>query len=134
MSPVLSPSFWPPAPFGTPFRTPTGKDFLSQENLNPPPGFRPKPHNSRYSLQSPSGFGRSFFNYHGGLSGLGSPLPLPTPIQFDKTDNDQYHHRKAPGFDRPNALTDTQSDAYKNSTLSDKKIMAMKGNGLMGYT
>jgi len=132
MSPLLSPSFWPPAPFvAPPFRSPAGKDLLSQENMNPPPGFRPKPQNLRYPG---GGFNRSIFNYHSGLPGLGSPLHstgVPMPLQIEKVDNEQFHHRKAPGFDRPNTIgmmgpPETPDDAHRSSGLNEKKLLAMK--------
>jgi hypothetical protein len=130
MSPLLSPSFWPPAPFvGAPFRSPTGKELLTQENLAAPPGFRPKSQ-MRYSVPSAGGFNRSLFNYSNGLHGLGSPL-LQGTSQPDKIDNEHYHHRKAPGFDRPNiaglvALPETANDSQKASFTNDKKLLAMK--------
>jgi len=135
MSPLLSPSFWPPSQFmGPPFRSPPGKGMMSQENVNAPPGFRPKPQHMRYSVPSSSSFNRSMFNYSSGLPGLGSPL-LPIGLQMspqiDKIDNEDYHHRKAPGFDRPNtaglvALPETSNDSNKASFMNDKKLLAMK--------
>jgi len=88
MSPVLSPSFWPPTPFGAlPFRSPPDhgfpKDSNIQENLSAPPGFRPKSlnaalaqvQNSRYLMPPGPGNGCNRYSKPGlSGNGLGSPI------------------------------------------------------------
>ena len=148
-SPVLSPSFWPPTPFSSPFCSPgiatcvvpNGQEANGPQMGNSNNGHRPRQFNSHnMNMNTPNNGG-------GGGGMIGGPIRFPGdggspdfrgPVNL-MPEFDFHHHRRAPGFERsntnpnimvsspdPSSLSGTD-EMLRPSTMQDKKIMAMKG-------